>query len=357
MKLFVLKGDIMNSNNLIYALKDGMLTHISNVESGLKCGCICPGCGEELIAKKGNKMTHHFAHKANSECLSGYQTSLHLLAKDVLLEEKRILLPKVKIRFSDHGGSYKEVLISNETFIEIDNVVLEKKQGEIIPDVIAYCGDKKFYIEIYVTHKIDDNKKTKIIEEDVSTIEIDLSEIDRYISKEMLKDIFLKETNQKHWIYNTVENQWYKKFINSSDFIEMNGSRTKNCPIKTRVDKHGNPYAVFIRDCLYCDYCVDVIDSEEGFTQGIRCTGKQRLSRISDFNLTLAERIKNSNEELYTMRMESLCNGDCPFCQKELVERVGKYGAFYACSNSTYCNFTFSIDAETGELKLRYPLI
>lgn len=347
----------MNSNNLIYALKDGVLTHISNVESGLKCGCICPGCGEELIAKKGNKMTHHFAHKANSECLSGYQTSLHLLAKDILLEEKRILLPKVKIRFSDHGGSYKEVLISNETFIEIDNVVLEKKQGEIIPDVIAYCGDKKLYIEIYVTHKIDDNKKIKIAEEDVSTIEIDLSEIDRYISKEMLKDILLEGTKQKHWIYNSIENQWYKKFINFSDFIEINGSRTKNCPIKARVDKYGNPYAVFIRDCMYCNYCVDVIDSEDGFTQGIKCTGKQRLSEISDFNLTLAERITDSNEKLYTIRMENLCNGYCPFCQVELVERVGKYGTFYACSNSTYCNFTFSIDEETGELKLRYPLI
>lgn len=347
----------MNSNNLIYALKDGVLTHISNVESGLKCDCICPGCGERLIAKKGNKMTHHFAHKANSECLSGYQTSLHLLAKDILLEEKRILLPKVEIHFNDHGGSYKEVLISDEVLIEIDNVVLEKKQGEIIPDVIAYCAGKKFYIEIYVTHKIDDNKKKKIIQEDVSTIEIDLSEIDRYISKEMLKDILLKQSKQKQWIYNSVENQWYKKFINCSDFIEINRSRTKNCPIKARVDKYGNPYAVFIKDCIYCDYCVDVINSDEGFTQGIKCIGKQRMSEISDFNLTLAERINNSNEKLNTTRMEDLCNGYCPFCQEELVEREGRYGTFYVCSNFFYCNFTYSIDEETGELKLKYPLI
>lgn len=347
----------MNLNNLIYALKDGVLTHISDVESGLKCDCICPGCGERLIAKKGSKMTHHFAHKANSECLSGYQTSLHLLAKDILLEEKSILLPKVEIHFYDHGGSYKEVLISDEIFIEVDNVVLEKKQGEIIPDVIAYCGDKKFYIEIYVTHKIDDNKKKKIIKEDVSTIEIDLSEIDRYISKEMLKDILLKETNCKQWIYNTIENQWYTKFIKCSNFIEINRSRTKNCPIKTRVDKYGNPYAVFINDCIYCDYCVDVINSEEGFTQGIKCTGKQRVSEISDFNLTLIERINNSNEKLNTTRMKNLCNGYCPFCQEKLVKRVGQYGTFYACSNFNYCNFTFSIDEETGELKLRYSLI
>lgn len=351
------KEEIMIKNNLIYALKDGKLTHISEVESGLNCACICPSCGESLVAKKGNRMIHHFAHKANSECIYGYQTSLHLLAKDILLEEKRILLPKVQINFYAHDGSHKEVEISNEKFLELDNVVLEKKQGEIIPDVIAYCGNKKLYIEIYVTHKIDDNKRNRIIKDDVSTIEIDLSEVDRYISKDMLKKILLEETAQKQWIYNSVENKWYKKFINDADSFEMKGSRINNCPIRTRVDKHGNPYAVFIKDCIYCEYCVDVIRDQEGFNLGIKCTGAKRISEISDYSKTINERIAISNQKLYEMRIEDLSKGLCPFCLTELVKRVGKYGVFYACSNYSYCNFTYSIDEETGELKCKYQLL
>ena len=50
--------------NLTYALKDGIITSISNVESGLKCGCVCPACDMPLVAKKGEKMMHHFAHHA-----------------------------------------------------------------------------------------------------------------------------------------------------------------------------------------------------------------------------------------------------------------------------------------------------
>lgn len=47
-------------NQLIYTLKDGVATSIENVESGLKCGCICPSCGEPLVVKKGTKRMHHF---------------------------------------------------------------------------------------------------------------------------------------------------------------------------------------------------------------------------------------------------------------------------------------------------------
>ena len=52
----------MKSLNLTYALKDGVLVHISQVPSGLQCGCKCPACGETLIAKKGDKVIHHFVN-------------------------------------------------------------------------------------------------------------------------------------------------------------------------------------------------------------------------------------------------------------------------------------------------------
>ena len=70
--------------NLIYATRDGSIVSIDDVKSGLKCGCTCPACGELLIAKKGQKMMHHFAHHSGHTCEYGYESSLHLAAKDIL---------------------------------------------------------------------------------------------------------------------------------------------------------------------------------------------------------------------------------------------------------------------------------
>lgn len=93
----------MKTLNLTYALKDNSLVHISEVESGLQCGCKCPACGETLIARKGDKVIHHFAHKSTVECEFGYQTSLHLAAKKVISENGIIQVPALYLTFPETG--------------------------------------------------------------------------------------------------------------------------------------------------------------------------------------------------------------------------------------------------------------
>lgn len=83
----------MNTHKLLtYALNsDNRLMYINDVPNGLECNCICPGCKEKLIAKNDGKVReHHFAHASNKECISGYQTMIHLLAKAIIVN-KRIL--------------------------------------------------------------------------------------------------------------------------------------------------------------------------------------------------------------------------------------------------------------------------
>ena len=85
--------------NLIYALKDGKAVHISEVESGLKCGCVCPACGEKLVAKKGDRVAHHFAHYSGHTCEYGFESSLHLAAKDIISKAKKFVIPAVYLNF------------------------------------------------------------------------------------------------------------------------------------------------------------------------------------------------------------------------------------------------------------------
>ena len=89
-----------------YALKNGMITSISDVERGLKCGCVCSACGAKLVARKGTKKIHHFAHYAGEDCEYGYESSLHLAAKEILSKSKKMIVPPTFVHFS---RSYKKM--------------------------------------------------------------------------------------------------------------------------------------------------------------------------------------------------------------------------------------------------------
>ena len=106
--------------NLTVALKDDVITNINDVESGLKCGCVCPACREPLVAKKGKKMMHHFAHHAGHSCEYGYESSLHLAAKEILSRAKRMTLPAVYVSFPDSYKKDEPVCSAKE--IELDKV-------------------------------------------------------------------------------------------------------------------------------------------------------------------------------------------------------------------------------------------
>ena len=75
---------------------NGRLVHVNDVPSGLTCDCTCPECGALLIARKGKKNQHHFAHANGADCEGARMTALHMLAQQIIQEEKRIRKPWFK---------------------------------------------------------------------------------------------------------------------------------------------------------------------------------------------------------------------------------------------------------------------
>ena len=98
----------MRFDHPIYAFRNGNIVGIDddNVVSGLACNCICPQCGGRLVAKKGQKVIHHFAHHVKQDCTYGYQTSLHLLAKEILDEADEIYVPDISVKYEIILQSY-----------------------------------------------------------------------------------------------------------------------------------------------------------------------------------------------------------------------------------------------------------
>ena len=245
----------MRFDHPIYAFRNGNIVGIDddNVVSGLACNCICPQCGGRLVAKKGQKVIHHFAHHVKQDCTYGYQTSLHLLAKEILDEADEMYVPDISVKYENTNRC--NVVVSKGKYIHIDKVMLEKKFDDVIPDVTIESGGHKLYVEIYVTHKVDDVKLKKIQEQDVSTLEIDLSDIDRLITKEELKEILLGPCKEKRWIYSKLGKKIHDDNIALADRIICRSGRAENCPLLQRCFR-GRYYANIIDDCIYCQYCV-----------------------------------------------------------------------------------------------------
>ena len=224
--------------------ENGNLVYIDNAKNGLDCNCFCPACKQPLVAKNaGTKREHHFAHFSVAECEHGYQTALHYMAKDLFLEMQYLTFIKNNV-----SVQYK-----------IDNVELECRLNEIIPDILVTCDGKRFIVEIFVTHAVDDIKKQKIRDMKFSAIEIDLSRFrNEMIDKDLLRQE-LSNTKNYSWIYDADIDLIAEK----KELIEQFGLRI---PIQIRkaiiecpfVSKQKDVFARFVPldFCFHCHNCV-----------------------------------------------------------------------------------------------------
>lgn len=177
---------------------NGRLVHVDEVPRGLACECVCPRCDAQLVARKGEKKQHHFAHAGGADCAGARMTALHMLAQKIIQEEKKIRTP------------YYDEYIKNESkIIEFVSVELEPHysiQGiNRRPDCVGKVQkDNKIiglWIEIKVTHKVDDKKQNDIKKLGVNCMEIDLSELlHTDYTKETISAALFTEIKNKKWI-------------------------------------------------------------------------------------------------------------------------------------------------------------
>lgn len=248
----------MSSNILksVWAKRDGEWIHIKDAESGLKCNCVCPICGEAMVAKKGEITEHHFAHYTLSNCEYNGETALHLISKDIISNAKRIKIPMVTlwdIEDVDRIYSFGDGCLFKETYVSVDSVFCEKRINikdriYIVPDILIVSNNVKLIIEIKVTHAISNYKKELIKDLNISTIEIVLNKDCSYSD---LEDMLINSIENKSWIYN-------KKANEIMDIIYKNPTLTSNnhkgnsvywkCPID---NSYKNESSCYSNSCLY----------------------------------------------------------------------------------------------------------
>ena len=217
----------------------------------------CPACKEVVYARKGNKNVHHFAHKRGTNCEYGYQTSIHLMAKEIIAEKHKIYVPRVG-------------------FKDVDDIIIEKKLDSIVPDLLVICDGKQYIVEINVTHPVDDEKREKIKSLDVSAIEINLSDFKQLIDEKVLeKELYNPERSE--FIYNADRK---RNFILTFGEKKQIFNEEINCPIVVNR-------AITRQMCDSCIFSCE--DIEKGY---IRCGFCVTQDIISEKYFTLVSRKK-----------------------------------------------------------------
>lgn len=250
---------------LRYGLCGDKLVHIDDAEKGLACNCICPHCKTQLVAKKGNHNVKHFAHYELADCNHGTETALHLMAKNIISQTRKIFVPYIPKSEYDLSNRGKIMLF--------ENAILEKQLSDNIRgDIVLYCGNSFLNVEIKVTHKIDTNKVIELFNLGVPTVELDLSDIKDSFTEDLVEQLVLSGKNT-HLIYSPkckeifakrILGEWKQTIHNS------NGTHVKDCPLS-----HKNAYFVDYShkggkyECHDCNAYINYVKEHSVFDEGL----------------------------------------------------------------------------------------
>lgn len=224
---------------------DGDLIDINDptVKRGFNPDFKCPDsfCQSPVTAKKGNKRDHHFAHTPEHGC-TGYESMLHILAKEVLKELDSFKLPDYKLYFDELFPYFKDEISSYEKklgfqvpekvyhsyefshcltswdkatievfpgcTLDLSDIELfvEKSIKDMTPDLRLQLKntDRNLHLEIYVTHQVEEKKKERLIERNLCFLELNLSHFfksNKDYSIEYVKDILVNKKYFHTWLH------------------------------------------------------------------------------------------------------------------------------------------------------------
>lgn len=260
---------------LPFGLRDGVLLSPSDVERGAACGCVCPGCGEPLLAKKGEKVVHHFAHAAGVECARGVETALHLAAKEAIAKAKRLWLPPVSLSY----GAAWVIAPGGDT--EVDEVRTEVRMEGMIPDIVAVRHGHEFLIEVAVTHFVDEAKLERIRKRGLSTLEIDLSGLQRGVSVPEVSEFVVDGQQNKKWLFNAKAERLGAAISATARRLPIVSRgmavHVDDCPLPARVWR-GKPYANVTDDCSGCEFASPLQTRE-----AVHCLGHLKVGSYEEW--------------------------------------------------------------------------
>lgn len=169
----------MQGTKIPFGERDGMLFRAFEVENGLACGCICPGCHKPLnAANGGQKVIPHFRHGHSENCVSGFKDGVRRAAVALIAAQRRLTLPAFRHQISamaDSGRILSREVSVPETSATADTVERFVDLGDVIAHAVLTTGNRQLLVRIKVFSRAENKRYERLSNIEASSVEIDLS--------------------------------------------------------------------------------------------------------------------------------------------------------------------------------------
>ncbi|VXC66161.1 conserved hypothetical protein [Pseudomonas sp. 9Ag] len=196
----------MHETKIPFGERDGILFRAREVENGLRCGCVCPGCKQPLnAANNGEKVIPHFRHAKSNDCFDGFREGVRRAAVALIAQHKQLMLPALieTVRVATQCGRLLEEKV------ELQPVVTTAESVERFVDLdgmrghaVLHQSDRRLIIRIKLSSRMEHERYRPLKGLDHSSMEIDLN----HLTLEQINDpasfehAVLHDPENRNWI-------------------------------------------------------------------------------------------------------------------------------------------------------------
>jgi len=216
----------MNLIPFALSLDTKLLVDVADVQSGKKCGCICPSCNIPLIARKGDVNEWHFAHDSQLiekdqelSCDFSWAVAVKMMIKQILLEGSTLALPEYYIDFQ--GIAYQQIKVTDHSTIHYTNPELKS----LACDVTVEVKGKKLGIILLTKHSHPlveasfDQALFGVLAINIEYVGYDdKGKVINHL-RNHLQHLLESKTITKHWLYHRREEAAYLKITEQEKLL------------------------------------------------------------------------------------------------------------------------------------------
>lgn len=205
--------------NLIPFGKDkttGRLLDVAEVLKGEQCGCICPSCGTQLVARQGTIKEWHFAHKkdyhkgTHGPCKYSWFVALRMMIRQILSEENVLFLPEYS---KYHPLKEQNISVTQAQTLRYEQCAIDKFEKREHHSFDAKLFVQQHPLHVFISYKGREYRGFRHDQHLEGIIEIDLRHLVLRRQKQLtekscvaqLRHMLKNHHPCKRWIYHKRE--------------------------------------------------------------------------------------------------------------------------------------------------------
>lgn len=269
-----------SAKDIYYGIESrtGELKHISEVQRGASCGCVCVSCGKPLQARKGDQRRHHFAHISNYDCMYASEVAVYKALAELLKQRRVLELPEITLSFPSWGRDYE--VLKMEQSLPLESVSFECEPLQYPPVLmLASAGSKLRLLIDFGSYYTEDDLagfSSEAKSEGYSLVLFQFPSIgkaDAFTPDALERSINSLEV-PRAWLRSALRDKWIERY-QSKAVQPPEWGMGYECPL--HVGWYKGKYSARYEDCVYCRYNVAPI------LPGCQCMAVSGIRTIDDF--------------------------------------------------------------------------